>query len=53
VECKELFFTAHGVRRMAEAWAPGAQIRWVLESGDIIESDLNDVPEPLDSRFPW
>jgi hypothetical protein len=39
-------FTAHAVARMAERAIRGAQIRWVLESGEIIESDPNDMPYP-------
>jgi Domain of unknown function (DUF4258) len=46
VECRELIFTAHAVRRMAEHALRAAQVRWVIESGEIIESDLNDVPYP-------
>jgi YgiT-type zinc finger domain-containing protein len=46
VECRELLFTAHAVTRMAERAIRGAQIRWVPESGEIIESEPNDVPYP-------
>ncbi len=46
MECRELIFTAHAVRRMAGRALRAAQVRWVIESGEIIESDLNDVPYP-------
>ncbi|MBV8054037.1 MAG: DUF4258 domain-containing protein [Deltaproteobacteria bacterium] len=31
---------------MAERALRVAQVQWVVESGEIIESDLNDVPYP-------
>lgn len=46
MECRELTFTGHAIRRMAERALRAAQAQWVVESGEIIESDLNDVPYP-------
>ncbi|MGH7812756.1 MAG: DUF4258 domain-containing protein [Candidatus Binataceae bacterium] len=46
MERHELIFTGHAVRRMAERGFRAAQVRWIVESGEIIETDPEAFPYP-------
>lgn len=46
MECSEVVFSGHAVRRMFERSLTEADILRVIRSGETIESYLNDTPYP-------
>lgn len=46
MECRQLLFSGHAVRRMFDRQIREHEVRQVIESGDIITEYLDDKPFP-------